>query len=519
MPDILKRLKDQLLTMWSKLDKNQKSRLLISAALILAAVVAVGIYSTQKNYVPVFVVSDPQDLSAIEAALTEKKIAYEYGQNSAILVDKKDKNAAEFAIAAVPSLSSTVSIEDTWSKIRMSSTESDKTYLWRDFKKNSLIAKLKMFDNVEDADVDLSIPQQTAIFSALPQQTPTAFVRIKARGEITASQVQGIASVVASSIGGMKPEDVTVVDSNFNPLNGSDRDPVMGTASSQYEIRQRVKQDMEQSVRSLYLGDSEAFDYINVVANPVLDFDRQAQVENEVKKPTDLDEAIISNTSLTETIKNGAEGGVPGIDENPGQVENRVAGENAGSDYEKTTSTTNFDYTRSVKEYEKAIGTVNYANSSLTVALWFGDRVTDEEKLDDAFLERLRADVSSATGVPVGKISVNKYRMAPKEEIQKTTAEFIKELVDTYGLFAVVVLMLLAFVIVVPKTKVVKETQEAASELALATAIDTVVGDEMTPLDFDQKSEVLRQLEQFIQDKPDAVVLLLRNWLRDDYDY
>jgi flagellar M-ring protein FliF len=515
MPETIEKLKDKILNFWNPLDKNQKSRLLISSLIFFVAVTAVVVYSTRKNYVTVFTVSNPRDVVAIEEALKVRKIHFKHGSNSTILVDKKDKNMAEFAIATVPNLSSTVSIEDTWSKIKMSSTESDKNHLWKDFKTNSLIAKLKMFDNVEDADVELSIPQETMIFSAQSQQKPSAFVRIKPKGSITPQQVQGIAGVVAASVGGMDPKDVTVVDNHFNPLNGMDKDPVMGVASSQYEIRQRIKQDMENSVRSLYAGKPDNFDYINVVANPVLDFNKQAHLENEVRKPTDLDEAIVSQSVLEERITNPVQGGVPGIDGNPPQY--NIEGGASGGDYDKTTSTINRQYTTRQTEWEKSVGDIDYAKSSLTVALWYGNRVVDDSKMDDAFLAQLRTDVASATGIPAQRISVNRYRMAVEDAPEIASSVRIKALLDDYGLFALVVFLLVAFMLGMPKRKMLKN--EMQGNLAMAGGMDKMLkDDELEALDFDGKSETLRQIEDFINEKPDSVVQLLRNWLNDDND-
>jgi flagellar M-ring protein FliF len=515
MPEGFEKLKDKFLDFWKKLDKNQKSRFVISTALFLAAIIFIISYSTRKDYVTVFTVTNPRDIIAVEQSLTEKKIHFKHGANSSILVDRKDKNMAEFAIAAVPGLSSTVSIEDTWNNIRLSSTESDKQHLWQDFKRTSLIAKLKMFDNVIDADVDLSIPQQTMIFSSQPSQRPTAFVRINSRGEISSTQVQGIASVVAASIGGMEPGDVTVVDNNFNPLNVVDRDPVMGAVNSQYEMRQREKENMENSVRRLYLGKSDSYDYLNVVANPVLDFDREAQLESEIRRPTDMEEAIISRSDLQEIVTNENPNGLPGIDGNPGVVQNNIEGDGVEPGYQKTTSTINFDYNRVQTEREKAIGKVDYGRSSLSIALWYGDRVIDDEKINDAFIAQLRADVASATGVPPARISVNKYRMAAEPLIEPKGSEVIKELLDAYGLFVLLLLMVVAFMVAVPKNKVVKGKDQP--QLAMASGIDRVVDDDML-LELDGKSEVLRQIEHFVKDKPDSVANLLRNWLQSDYD-
>ncbi len=515
MPEMLEKLKERFFDFWNKLDKNQKSRLVISTLVFLVAIIGVVSFSVRKDYVPVFTVSNPRDMPEIEMALNDRGISFEHGDHSTILVDKADTNEAEFVISAIPNLSSTVSIEDTWNRINMSSTESDKKHLWEDFKRNNLIAKLKMFDNVADADVDLSIPEQKMIFSNQPQQEPTAFVRITPTGEISREQVQGVASVVASSIGGMDPQDVTVVDNNLNPLNNMSSDTMMGAVSNHYDMRQRIKQEMENDVRNLYRGDFENFDYINVVANPVLDFDKESQVSNEVKPPTDMEEAIVSQSNLQERIMNNAPGGPDGVDGNPPQF--NIEGDDEDSEYEKTSTTTNYDYTRVNSTWEKALGSIDYDSSSLTVALWYGDRVEDDEGLTDDFINALRDDVSNATGIPAPRISINTYQLAAEPVIDPVRTEIVREFIDDYGLFIAVILMLIVFMIAVPK-----KVRESQPELALADGFDESVGEDYEEVDLaaqDGKSEPLRQIENFVQEKPDAVVQLLRNWLQDDeYD-
>jgi len=77
--------------------------------------------------------------------------------------------------------------------------------LWQNFKKNSLIAKLKMFDNVKDADIELTIPEDTMFFTDSKSEAKAA-VRITPKGELTPEQVEGIVMVVASSIEGLDPK-------------------------------------------------------------------------------------------------------------------------------------------------------------------------------------------------------------------------------------------------------------------------------------------------------------------------
>ena len=520
MPESLSKLQNQINELWKKLDKSQRNRILITSGVLLVVFTIGIIMLTRTTYVPLMVIEDYSDAKEIEGILEEKNIKYKHGDRGRILVDSKDKNKAEFAIASSGLTSTGMTFEDAWNLLSISSTESDKKQLWQNFKRSSLIAKLKMFDNVKDADVDLALPEDSMFFSGSSSNEATAYVRITPKGEITPEQVNGIIRVVASSIEGLEPKNVTVVDNNFNILN-SDMEQGINVPSNQYKLTAKIKEDMERNIKNLYAGRSNNYDFISVVANPVLDFDQVSTTKNEIGKPTDIDEAIVSSQITKETLENGAGGNVPpGMDSNPGVGEipeyPMDGGEN--SSYEKKTEIINRAFTETLTQQEKAIGTLNPEKSSMTVALWYGQRVADDSNITSEFIEQFTKDVSNATGIPASRISVSKYPLAPEEEIIEAWGDRLKRFIDTYGFFILMILLIIALMIgVMPRRK--EEDMEFVPELATADGPDFTVSEEELPeINLQESSEVKKQIEKFIKEKPDAVANLLRNWFSDDYD-
>lgn len=247
MPEVLSRMQQQVTDFWKNLDKSQKTRLLVTSGILVIVLTLAIVMLTRTTYVPLITVEDPESISAIEEALKEKNIKYKHGEGKRILVDSKDKNKAEFALASTGLTETGMTFEDAWSLLKVSSSESDKKQLWQNFKKNSLIAKLKMFDNVKDADVELTIPEDSMFFIEKKSEAK-ASVRINPKGEITPEQVEGIVMVVASSIEGLDPKNVTVVDNNFNILN-QDLSDGMNIPSSQYKLKLRIKEELEKNIK------------------------------------------------------------------------------------------------------------------------------------------------------------------------------------------------------------------------------------------------------------------------------
>ncbi len=56
---------------------------------------------------------------------------------------------------------------------------------------------------------------------------------------------------------------------------------------------------------------------------------------------------------------------------------------------------------------------------------------------------------------------------------------------------------------------------ELSVEQLLATTKENQTIDD---IDFNEISEVRRMIEKFVDEKPDAVAQLLRNWLNEDWD-
>jgi len=128
-----------------------------------------------------------------------------------------------------------------------------------------------------------------------------AAVRITPKGELTPEQVEGIVMVVASSIEGLDPKNVTVVDNNFNILN-QDLSDGMNIPSSHYKLKLRIKEELEKNIKNLYSGRSDSYDFISVAVNPVLDLDKVTKNRKEIEKPTGLDEAVVSEERKTEEL-------------------------------------------------------------------------------------------------------------------------------------------------------------------------------------------------------------------------
>jgi len=331
--------------------------------------------------------------------------------------------------------------------------------------------------------------------------------------------------MVASSVEGLDPKNVTVLDNNLNILNSETGVDMLDAASTQYDMKLKTQRTLENSVYNLFNKvQLDSFDNMRVVANPVLDFNKLRTQTNDITNGTGMDGgAIISSQETKENLVNGSINGVPGTDTNPG-TENSPSypnGDSGNSTYDKTNKIVNYEYQRIQKDEEKALGALDTEKSSMTVALYYGRRVKDDSNLTQAFIEQLKSDVSKATGIPAVNISVNKYKMAPEVVETKPISETVKELVSTYGFFALILFLFIGLLIVaIPRKKKEPELVPAAETVAGPSMIipEEEIVEKVEEIDMEDRSEVKQQIEKFVKQKPEAVAQLLRNWLSEDWE-
>jgi flagellar M-ring protein FliF len=527
MPEALTELKQQVVEFWKNLDNSQKKRLYITSAIIATAVTIAIVFLTKPAYVTLISNADAKQVGEMSNILNDNNIWNSIEDNgTSILINSKENNKAQVALAQQGYPKGGLTFEDAINMIGISTTESDKKHIWKQQRMSDLEAKIEMLDNIEEATASLAIPERTVFLTGDEQkERPTAYVMVKPNEPLTQKQVEGIVMIVSRSVENLDPKDVTIVDNNSNILNRDFEDDTILRVSSQEEMQQKKAAELEKRVYSYFsVGEFDNFDTIRVVANPVLDFNTHRSQKVEYSNPDGMDEGVvISSGILEESLTNGTPNGVPGMETNPGEggaPTYQLEGD-ANSSYEKKDETKNFGVNKTESEEVKATGIMVSEASTMAISLWYGRKVTDETKLSEDFLSQVKLAASTATGIPEQNISVFKLKLAPLEIEQPTLSEKISELISEYGVFAILLILILGLMFaIIPRKK--KDLQPAVEQLATAGGPSIVFPDvheqEVPEITLEEHSEIKKQIDKFVKQKPDAVAQLLRNWLSDEWN-
>ena len=525
MPESIRVVWERLTAFWRELTSGQKVRIYVMAGILVLAVALTLVFSLRVEYVPLFANAEGISLAPVITYLDENAIKYRKGANGQILIDSRSKQNVEFDLSVQALVSPDVSFADTWSQLSLTATEADKANLWKEFTKNDLVAKLRRFENVENATVNYTKPDKSYWAGEDNTDLGSAYVMLKTVKSLSGDQVDAAARVVASSLG-ILPENVTLVDQNLNPLNRGNDGTDVARASTQEEMRQSRQNELETKVRNHFLlsvGQNADFDTMTVSANPVLDFDVLRSQEKSYSDPNpDGGGFAVIDEQLVESVENGDAGDVPGTDTNPATGPGYVTGSGTGATYDKDHSNQEKVFNERDVVTEKALGKLVADQSSMSITLWYGKRVATADTLTPEYLDEIRSSASAATGVPAGSISVNIQQLAPEESVVPTMMETVAGLLDQFGFYLFMLLLLIVMAIaLVPRRErggAPAVTTGMQPALAGIGAIGALQEAELPDISTEEHSEIKRQIDKFVSQKPDAVAQLLRNWLSEEWD-
>ncbi|MGB9771290.1 MAG: flagellar basal-body MS-ring/collar protein FliF [Candidatus Kapaibacteriota bacterium] len=248
----------QISNFLSKLSIAQKILLFgITFSVLFGLIYLVVQTSTKVEYATLFTQLDPTEAGKIVEKLKEKKIQYKLEDNgTTILVDKNKVYDTRISIAAEGLPESGVVGYEIFDKTNLGMSEFVQKLNYRRALEGELAKTIGSLSGVKKARVHIVIPEK-ALFAA-EQKQPTASVTLQLAGENALSRlnIRGIQNLVASSVEGLTPNNVTVVDHRGRIISESDIDPnsMLGKTQTQHEQQIRVEQYLTNKVQSLLDG-------------------------------------------------------------------------------------------------------------------------------------------------------------------------------------------------------------------------------------------------------------------------
>ena len=236
----------------SRMTPSQVMMLLgVVAGSIVGIVLVVG-WLNSVTYSTLYSNLDEGEAGEIVSYLNDNKIPYQLSDGGrTISVPSSNVYQARISLASdgLPSKGSVgYSLFD---KNNLGMTDFLQNLNFRRALEGELTRTIMQLSEVKAARVHIVMPKER-LFKEDRKET-TASILLKLRGDgLTKHQINGISHLVASSVEGLSPDNISIVDYNGNLLsNGQKSDAIAGLTSSQLDVRKQVETYLEQKAQSM----------------------------------------------------------------------------------------------------------------------------------------------------------------------------------------------------------------------------------------------------------------------------
>jgi flagellar M-ring protein FliF len=358
-----------------------------AAAAIVVLLFVLFQMASSQSYTTLASGVDPAETGQITGVLESKGIAFEVrGDGTTVAVADSDVSQARIALAESDVVGGNKPGFELFDKQQFGASDFQQKVTYQRALEGELQRTISQVEGVSDVTVQLTLPEDQ-LFAAEAVK-PTAAVLIgTSSGRLGAGAVRGVANLVAASVEGLNPQDVTITDSSGATLWPAGAGGAAGAGVSKQAVEARYEQGLEARLDALLLrtiGPEKG----RVQVQADVDADRTTQSKLEyADKGTPLD-----RSSEKETLDGAGAGAAGGAAGAAGNIPSYGAGATAGggnSKYKRNKEEAQYGVDKTVTHTQVAPGSVNRQDVALVV----------DKSVPPAELKQLETAIASAAGI------------------------------------------------------------------------------------------------------------------------
>lgn len=542
MREKVKEIPEKFKVFWDKYTSKQKTIVIAIICVVLIAIGVVAWLASRPTWSKFQVFDSVDDANTMTKALDDQSITWKASSDGkTIYVHQDDMTNALYAM-------SDNGLTDkgyTWDAAfdnSMSTTESEKDQKRVLALQSEIRQSLIQYKFIDDANVFINVPESTyTVLSSDDAETAktsiTASIELNDKNKdlLDDKTAETLAYWLANTVG-TDVKNVIINDTDGKCIyNGNTSDGLGGVLTGgSTEYCNKLRNTIADNVTTLLIrcGYDDAqvgTDGIQFDMNKIETLTKEYSVDDgrEYGYPTNL---------YTYSSKGASgNGGTPGTDSNDSDtdyVNNSSSGTSNTVDVQKLTDLLTNEKVQNIKQETPAI---KLADSSLGIVVRKYTVYKEDDLKADGTLDKTTWDqfisqnnkistttvstdeinlISAATGVSANKITVLAYNVPQFVSSTKSSNGISNYLMI---ILTVLIIALLIFVILRGASPLAAEDEEPelSVEQLLAT---TKENQSLDDIEFSDKSEARKMIEKFVDENPEAVAQLLRNWLNDEWE-
>jgi len=542
---------------FKKLSLLQKVSVAAALAAVFISVAVIVYWANRPVYKTLFAGMSQEDAALVLEQLKDQRIPYKIEDNGAKITIPNEfvyETRLELAKEGIPRGSG--SGLELFDKSSFGMTEFMQNVSYQRALQGELARTISSLKEIQEARVHITVPKDRLFIAEEEASKAAVVLRLRGGASLDRDKVKAIAALVSGAVKGLKEENVQIVDTQGRLLSeflDGESAPLLMT-QTQLEYTKKVERDLEQKVNEI-LGTTLGRGNAVAKVTAEIDFNKRESTTEE------FDETPIlrSQQSLEISSTNKPDGpqGVPGVQSNLAEPDITTGKNN--QEYNKSEETQNFEIGKTVTVEQKAFGTLE----RVTVAVVVDDRKVKEKSEDgtedilvskprtEAEIRSIRNLVAMAVGynenrgdqIEVSNISFDTTSKDQEYDILKR--ERTMELLGVVSKYALAFVIILLFYFLVIR-RILKRLDKPVTvnedgsityggpgdDMRIDVTLDDSYPksleelereieselDDSSPVDMDSvKSKVmLKKIEEFAAEDPDAMASLLKSLMRGD---
>ncbi len=534
MPEFLKNISNQITEYLEKFSKKQKLQM---GAIILLALVALGALAYYLSRPQFMLYADdvsPGEMNQMVETLVANNVPYKYEDGASKLYVEASKYQEVKMMFAKENILPTSGFKwkDAFNS-NLTTTSGERDMMAQLAFENEIAEDLELLDAVSMAKVKFVLPNSENVVIKR-EQDASASIILELRDELSDEQIYGIALWVTDLVPNLKLENIKIMESKTNKLLFNGDPNTFSGKTTNLDITREYEKKYEKKLEALLFSLGGVDDAV-VAVNLNMDFDERQLESTKHSLPDGQKSSLPTEVYVYEsTGTSPAAGGIPGTDTNDGAI-TYVTDNGDGANTSVSINKTDFAVNTEVEKNFKAKGVVVPERSSVNVVLRkykvYDEALLEESgALEETSWQQFKLDNDVDTVLEVSEDMVNFVRNSAQMEnvaiLSYEVAVFVDKVDEpidfkTYIPIAIIIIMIILLGYSVYKNTASTEVTELEPELSVEEMLATTSTDEEDEeeeIDFAEKSHARVQVEKFIDENPEAVAQLLRNWLNEDWD-
>ena len=527
---------------WLALERRQQIQIIVSSLVILAVLILILFFAFRTTWVVLFRDRESGEMHRARAVLEDAGIRVRPSpDNSRLYVPARNEiQAGTVLFESGAGTTEHMTLATALDLAGLGTTESERAAMLLEVHETRVRDMLMGMNGISNARVSI-VPADRNLMLR-PNQPPSSMaVTLETTRHFTPQEGRTLAEHLRTTVRGLELDNITIVDQNLVPIFLGNMVPDADSASDIHNLRFMQEALLLGSLESSF---SHIFDDVTVMGN--FQYDGFINREDRVivrNAPAGTEEGLPTFLQTSQSEAEGVWGGLwpPGIEANNLQLPPwygiGAAGPASASARDRTVALVHDEHEiithhgpGGMDRENTTIGVIATLDTFHCEERFFelnpeytrDDWLAFENNtpnfimdMESEYVENLRYIVATSIGIPLANVAV----MIQERNIF-VHAEETRLPIETIIMLVILLLFIAMLLLALLARRKDEEEEEVEPELSVEDLLATTQLEEakdeearLKEIDYETDNEVKKQIDKFVNEKPEAVAALLRNWL------